>query len=266
MRTRKTPMLAFVVSCLVAAPAFAQPDAPPALQSAGGSSAAGTATLDAPAPVPDFGTGSYEVLSVTAYAFQPSRQTGRVTGVNENGNMYTWATAGSSPYFVADITVPAGAQIDWIGLDYCDNNASASFTLEAFDSFGDNSFNTVGSLTPPDRTGCGYAYNGTAFGYVTTANSGRILTLYVFQNGALDGSISFRGAEVWFKRRVSPAPATATFADVPTSSSQFRFVEALAAAGITGGCGGGNFCPDAAVTRGQMAVFLSTALGLHFPD
>jgi S-layer family protein len=40
----------------------------------------------------------------------------------------------------------------------------------------------------------------------------------------------------------------------------------LASAGITGGCGPGSYCPDAAVTRGQMAVFLATALGLHFPN
>jgi hypothetical protein len=38
-----------------------------------------------------------------------------------------------------------------------------------------------------------------------------------------------------------------------------------AASGIPVGCGGGNFCPDSAITRGQMAVFLSKALGLHRP-
>src|SRR5262245_15632881 len=76
----------------------------------------------------------------------------------------------------------------------------------------------------------------------------------------------FGGVEVWWHRTVSPAPAVATFADVPTSHIFFQFVEALAASGITGGCGGGNFCPDAPVTRGQMAAFLAKALGLHFPD
>jgi hypothetical protein len=46
----------------------------------------------------------------------------------------------------------------------------------------------------------------------------------------------------------------------------FRFIEALAAAGITSGCGAGNYCPDRNVTRGEMAVFLAKALGLHFPN
>ena len=63
---------------------------------------------------------------------------------------------------------------------------------------------------------------------------------------------------------MSPAPASATFGDVPTSHLFFRLVEALVDAGITAGCGGGNYCPDAPVTRGQMALFLSRALGLHF--
>lgn len=71
---------------------------------------------------------------------------------------------------------------------------------------------------------------------------------------------------VWYRLQVSPDPATATFGDVPVGHVFHRFIEALAASGITAGCGSGNFCPDAALTRGQMAVFLSIALGLHFPN
>jgi len=39
-------------------------------------------------------------------------------------------------------------------------------------------------------------------------------------------------------------------------------INSLAAAGITTGCGGGRFCPDANVSRGEMATFLVRALGL----
>ncbi len=35
-----------------------------------------------------------------------------------------------------------------------------------------------------------------------------------------------------------------------------NWIEQLASEGISGGCGGGNYCPDAAVSRQQMAVFL----------
>ncbi len=47
-----------------------------------------------------------------------------------------------------------------------------------------------------------------------------------------------------------------SFADVPTSYWAWRHIEAIYAFGITTGCGGGNYCPGATVTRDQMAVFL----------
>lgn len=67
-----------------------------------------------------------------------------------------------------------------------------------------------------------------------------------------------------WRRQVSPAPGAATFDDVPPDHLFFQQIEALAASEITGGCGGSNFCPDAPLTRGQMAAFLATALGLHW--
>jgi hypothetical protein len=77
-----------------------------------------------------------------------------------------------------------------------------------------------------------------------------------------DTAIRVRRVRLSWVRQVSPAPDAATFADVPTDHLFFQFVEALARSGVTGGCGDGNFCPDAPVTRGQMAVFLAKALGL----
>ncbi|RPJ60735.1 MAG: S-layer homology domain-containing protein [Acidobacteria bacterium] len=38
-------------------------------------------------------------------------------------------------------------------------------------------------------------------------------------------------------------------------------MERLAAEGITAGCSAGTYCPDAPVTRGQMAVFLTKTFG-----
>ena len=70
---------------------------------------------------------------------------------------------------------------------------------------------------------------------------------------------------VGYRLQVSIPPATPTFNDVPVGDSAFQFIEALAASGITAGCGGGNFCPDATLTRRQMAVFLAKGLGLSFP-
>jgi hypothetical protein len=47
-----------------------------------------------------------------------------------------------------------------------------------------------------------------------------------------------------------------SFPDVPTSHQFYAFIENLFHNGVTGGCGGGIFCPGDPVTRGQMAVFL----------
>jgi hypothetical protein len=58
----------------------------------------------------------------------------------------------------------------------------------------------------------------------------------------------------------------ATFHDVPAADPFYRVIEALAASGITSGCGGGNFCPNDFVTRAQVAKFLANALGLHSPQ
>ncbi len=53
-----------------------------------------------------------------------------------------------------------------------------------------------------------------------------------------------------------PPPCTGDFPDVPCSSNFAPWIEQLAAEGITGGCGGGNYCPLANVRRDQMAVFM----------
>jgi len=57
-----------------------------------------------------------------------------------------------------------------------------------------------------------------------------------------------------------PPTATGTvFADVAANAFAAAWIEALAAEGITGGCGGGNYCPGNPVRRDQMAVFLLKA-------
>ena len=59
---------------------------------------------------------------------------------------------------------------------------------------------------------------------------------------------------------VPPAATGAVFGDVPANAFAAAWIERLAAEGIASGCGGGNFCPIASVTRAQMAVFLLKAL------
>jgi len=57
----------------------------------------------------------------------------------------------------------------------------------------------------------------------------------------------------------------ANFSDVPASHPFHDFVEKIFRNGITSGCGGGNYCPDASVSRDQMAAFILRALGEFNP-
>jgi hypothetical protein len=62
-----------------------------------------------------------------------------------------------------------------------------------------------------------------------------------------------------------PPCTTAPFTDVPVSNPYCRWIRELVSRGITGGCGGGLYCPDAVVSRGAMAVFLATTFGMVVP-
>lgn len=60
---------------------------------------------------------------------------------------------------------------------------------------------------------------------------------------------------------VAALPPGGTFTDDDGSVHE-GYIEALVAEGITSGCAAGLFCPDEALTRGQMAAFLNRALTL----
>jgi hypothetical protein len=91
----------------------------------------------------------------------------------------------------------------------------------------------------------------TGLNYVVDNTANRVMLIVL--PGTNDNTNAIAGAKVVYRLQVSPAPATADFADVPTSHPFFQFIEALYHSGITAGCGGGNFCPDNPLTRGQMA-------------
>ena len=91
------------------------------------------------------------------------------------------------------------------------------------------------------------------------------LSLYL--PAAAQNALEFGGVRITWKRQVSPPPGTPSFSDVPPGDPAFKSIEALRASGITAGCGDGTtYCPDAILTRRQMAVFLAKALGLHWTD
>jgi parallel beta-helix repeat protein len=72
-----------------------------------------------------------------------------------------------------------------------------------------------------------------------------------------------RGQMAAFLVRAMGIPGSATDFFTDDDSTVFEAnINALAASGITRGCGGDNFCPNRSVTRGEMAAFLDRALKL----
>ena len=162
--------------------------------------------------------------------------------------------------WIAGVRLPSGAEITGLEVAGCDNGAGTlTVTLHrCLDP--DGACTPLATVTPTGPPACEYAS-----ARVTGVNVDNFLYSYVV-DAQLGANQSLRGVRIFYRKAVSPAPATATFGDVPTTDPRFRFVEALVAAGITGGCGGGQYCPEAPVTRGQMAVFLAVSLGLFWAN
>jgi len=176
---------------------------------------------------------------------------------------------GSSRVFLAPVNLPNGALVVSVEMDACDSNGGGAHVfgvLGQCDMFGNNCAAIGASLLSVSNstTPCAQVIEDvSSLNYIVNNLTGRLFFDVVTGSGDATNSIS--GALIGYKLQVSPAPVMSDFGDVPTSSPQFQFIEALFDAGITAGCGGGNFCPDNPVTRGQMAVFLAKALGLQFP-
>ena len=166
---------------------------------------------------------------------------------------------------VAGVRLPAGALIQSIELEGCDNSAALNFVFALYRAASPGA--TATQVTPgaisSGTPGCGF-FSAAPLPVHSPLIVDNENNTYFIQVGAPNNMAAVAAMRVYYTLQVSPAPAVATFSDVPTGHPFFRFVQALVAAGITSGCGGGRFCVDDPITRGQMAVFLSLALGLHF--
>lgn len=216
-------------------------------------------------PVPAWGTTHQEVVNVHSYDFQANTSTNLIM---DDGNGYRYFGDEAVPYMAAPVRLPSGVAIEGFSISHCSAN-EGDIVAALYDNGVGGSGGGGGTIVAgPVVTfpGCGVA-EATVSPYLYASNSGHPLYLVVFfAGGQTDGSARFNNVSIRYKRQVSPAPAQASFGDVPTSDFGFQYVEALAASGITGGCGGGNYCPDQPVNRRQMAIFLAKALGLNWAE
>jgi len=241
--------------------------APVLLVSSGLFAMAGTARAQ-------FGTKELTEVIPTAN-FTP---TATVFTYGNEGYTYFQVINGNPATFVASTGLPVGAKVNEVCAFIRDDDPAGEVLLDfSVIELGDSSTNpTVVNLvnassgaaaTPHYQILCGTPPANTtirAFGDADGDSHSAYLSYRIAVSLKASGDLSFGGALVRWQRQQAPAPAVATFADVPTNFLFFRAIENLAAAGITGGCAPGNFCPNANITRGEAAAFFSKALGLYF--
>ena len=208
-----------------------------------------------------WGTAYTQLLRIPASAFLPTYEDG-ATKWSYYG-MGRWQMDGYGDY-AAPLYLPSGAIILGIELNGVDLNLNGDLSAlliigNKTDAEGLNYGGPYTSNAPGQTT----VYEDYTSDHLVVDNSNNIYDVDV-GFGADATSLRLASVGVFYRLQMSPAPGTATFGDVPTNHPFFRAIEALAASGITGGCGGGNFCPDRAVTRGELAKFLSNALGLYW--
>lgn len=200
-----------------------------------------------------YGIEDYSVTVVPAIAFYPESASSYFT----SGSRGRYGPMNSIVNFYAPVDVPPGAIIDYIGLNST-TDAPNAIGVTLYARLEDGNLLDMGGLGSTVH-GWQTDYNAAPFDSLTIPKDALILHV---QQGSFPTLQFFGQVEVWWRRTVI-ASSFVAFDDVPLEHPFHRFIGALAASGITAGCGGTNFCPDNPVTRGQMAVFLAKALGLH---
>jgi hypothetical protein len=221
-----------------------------------------------------FGTKELTTVIPTS-SFQPSSS---AFGYFNEGFTYYQVTSGNPAIFIAPVDVPVGGRVNQVCALVRDDDAAGEVLIDfsAVELGGAatgpsvtalGSLGSGGSQTPHYESLCvAPPLNTTvrAFGDADGDHVNQYLSYRIAISLKASSNLAFGGAFVKWQRQQASAPVTNTFADVPTDFLFFRAIENLAAAGITGGCTPGNFCPNGNITRGEAAAFFAKALGLYF--
>src|SRR5262245_10826526 len=194
-------------------------------------------------------------LSVAASEFTAGDSTAPWTYDSKAFRRYSTVAAGG---FVAVAHPPEGVSVTSATLYGCNTSPTAplAFAVAVTDAFGNNA-SLLGTGVIPPNSGC------TSVDLVKNPpfvpdNKNNILAVSVV-TGAGDATTSFSKVDFNLVKDDFPFNPTPAFGDVPADHPFFKYIQKMTQLGVTSGCGSGNYCPDAPVTRGQMAVFLVRA-------
>jgi lamin tail-like protein/S-layer family protein len=124
----------------------------------------------------------------------------------------------------------------------------------------------LGSVSVSAEASCGWSASSNNPSFITIVSGG---------SGAGSGTVSYsvaanssstnRAGTISIGGQTFTVVEGAQFNDVPVGSQFYNEIGKLSARGVTVGCGGGNYCPNDAVTREQMAAFILRAKGEFNP-
>ena len=202
----------------------------------------------------------YTVTNISALAFQPEAS-GQQYFISGSGGRYI--PANQQQFFWTALTLPPGSVVDYIGINNLNDGTPLVVGAALYSRLDEGYlFYLVGTSNTP-HTAWQTDINAAPFNqHLFYPESEAYLLRLEFDASANPQYIG--AVQVWWRTPVSPASGIPIFNDVPGTDPGYEYIQALASSGITGGCGGGNFCPDNPVTRRQMAIFLAKALGLNY--
>ncbi len=242
----------------------------------GGSISQGTITLSAPAS-----SGALVTLISNNPPNNPSVVTVPASVIVEAGQTFASFTITTAPVsnptsVTITATYDAVAQSATLAIGSAPPPTLFQLTLNQTSVTGGNAWQGTVTLSTPapsggaavilqsTNTATGIVYQ---IGTVTIPENSRSYTFTINTTAVSSDtswiiSASYLGATLTADTLLTIQPPTpeGTFSDVPSSYWAFDDIEAIYQAGITVGCGNGDYCPSENVTRDQMAAFLIRAL------
>ena len=164
--------------------------------------------------------------------------------------------------FRAPLLLPTGAEVVSFTVQACNDTVQAMTAALVVCPFSGTCDDSRERVVSPN-SGCDeFVYTLPA--PLTIRNGSNSYSLRIVDTNGQ--SSRFRGLRVFWRLQITPLDGSVNYTDVPAGHPLRRYIEALGASHIALACASSKFCPDDPVTRGQFAVFLTRALGLHFPD
>ena len=178
-------------------------------------------------------------------------------------NFARWSQILSDGIWYAVVRLPSGdriTQVTWYHYDNDGNNNKLVFWRA-------NSVTSSSSLINIQPNLTGGWWSSTAGTNIRVMNGGGWYVIGIDLPTAGNANHRFWGVRFIWERDQAPA-GSQIFTDVGPGNTFYQSINNMYRSGITTGCpsppGQFNYCPDRAVTRGQMAAFLARALGLYW--